>query len=724
MVKQIGDDYIVKQTEPGSWSSTHLIEGHIVHTINKQPPQDYEMVQKFNLMEQAETITIKDPLTDEHVRYKVQAGVDTHVIFQTLIPALVFIFSIYSSNIILTNRTESTRKSSLLLVLFLFDISLAYIMAGASARGNDLARLLIPFFFMLVPLLYLHFVYSYFKEFGALWFSKHWITFGYGVLILASILNISIYVPFIPSLINPSFVTLIFLGGFVTLFVIVVVGIMIGLRKLASKTHRYLLRGIAFMNVVAFLPFVLLYAMPYVFFDIHIFSPVILSSFIMLIPLSLGYQFMMRKIYDIDFIVGRMKYYILLSIVPALLGTSLLILLNEELTDIFAIQGFIIMSLIIYVAFYLKEFMDYKFKFIRISEKQNYQQNTFEFMEQIREANDLSEVIEEIKNNLKKMLMMSNVSLIEYFEEQNVDFSDISIEDVKRVSEKVGTIVPLENGFLLNIGDTKDTHFIIKAFGDGNLPRLTRDETTWLKSLAYYTHVTIENFSKIENVMLQIASIDKDQRSSGLVHKVLYQLEEKQRGVLARDLHDSVLQDLLSIKKKVELNTYGLDTDSEQAKELMLKDMSSVIKTTRNTCHELRPNTLFDLGIEKATKKLVDTFAEEHGLKIRFTANRIDGTIPNDIQLNLYRVIQELLNNSSKHAKATTIAVILVKIGNTLTLHYEDDGVGVDPSKLYTNKASIGLSGMRERVRMLGGNIEITTAEGEGFKALVEIELK
>jgi len=155
--------------------------------------------------------------------------------------------------------------------------------------------------------------------------------------------------------------------------------------------------------------------------------------------------------------------------------------------------------------------------------------------------------------------------------------------------------------------------------------------------------------------------------------------------------------------------------------EMILKDMNKVIDITRETCHELRPNILFDLGLDKAINKLVEQHIDANGYNIRFTSNKIDENIHPDIQLNLYRITQELLNNTRKHSNAKNIVLMLVKIKDKIVLHYEDDGVGANPSLLFGKKGSMGLSGVRERVTMLNGTIDVKTGINQGFKVLIEL---
>ncbi|TWK78083.1 Sensor histidine kinase ComP [Bacillus licheniformis] len=133
---------------------------------------------------------------------------------------------------------------------------------------------------------------------------------------------------------------------------------------------------------------------------------------------------------------------------------------------------------------------------------------------------------------------------------------------------------------------------------------------------------------------------------------------------------------------------------------------------------------MYDLGLVKALSKLAAQHQESSSIdKIRLNTERFSKVLDLDTQLNLYRIVQELLSNAVKHSRANEVLIMLVCIKEKVVLHYEDDGIGVDPDKLYQNSASMGLSGIRERVRALNGSLDIQTAEGKGFRVAIEMGL-
>jgi two-component system sensor histidine kinase ComP len=204
----------------------------------------------------------------------------------------------------------------------------------------------------------------------------------------------------------------------------------------------------------------------------------------------------------------------------------------------------------------------------------------------------------------------------------------------------------------------------------------------------------------------------------------LFSIEEKQRSNLAKDLHDSVLQDLVSLKRQCEIALVDVDVDSTQLKKQlseMSSSMTKIIKTTRETCQELRPQLLYDLGLVKALNKLVLQYQDIVDFDIRLNTGNFTVNLDIDTQLNIYRIVQELLTNAQKHSKASQVLIILVCIKDKIVLHYEDNGIGFDYSNQNDKTESMGLSGISERVKALKGSININTSIGNGVKIDVEI---
>lgn len=652
--------------------------------------------------------------------------------FIYIIPCILFalsllcIFYIYK-----VNRVKDT-YSAYILIIFLLFTSIAYLSAGGVTRGYEINRYINLFTFLNVPVLYYHFLYQYFKELKIKFSS------GYVVSALYILPVINIIIEVFQNHFAFQLVTNINLGTFfLEMMVVYTVIIFYGL-VYRKKDHFYLLKVLLISNTIAFFPFTVFYIIPEVLFGRYIYSAIVTSPFIIIIPLALVYQFVVNKIYDIDFLLGRIRYYGFLSIVPTIGVVWLNILFDSKGNNFNIIQITVYVFLIFLAVFYIKELLDYKFRLKRFSEKYNYQDSIYKYTQLLKSVSALNQVFMNLKKTILDVLPVSKAYIFEinsdgdilYFDKQNSEpnWQPYKKEFVKVTSE-IGKIIEVNQGFLMKIGERGANSYVLLCLSSINTPRLTRDEISWLKTLSFYTSVSMENILQIEELMNHLQDLKQQGSNPVWLKKLMFTIEEKQRSDLARDLHDSVLQDLISLKRQCEL--FLADFKKEEPCQLEVQDklhqmneqMSDVILMTRETCHELRPQLLYDLGLVKAVSKLAAQQQERAPFHIRLNTGRFTAALDLDTQLNLYRIIQEFLSNAMKHSQANEVLIMLISIQNKVILHYEDDGVGFNQEEGGGQSMSMGLSGIKERVRALDGRMKIDTSEGNGFKADIEMEL-
>ncbi len=457
----------------------------------------------------------------------------------------------------------------------------------------------------------------------------------------------------------------------------------------------------------------------------------------LLIPFSLVYQFMSNKIYNVDFILSKLKYYGFLALTPTIILVTTIELLREPEENFYNLKLTFLIYILMLAVFYYKEILDFRFKLKRVSERFNYQDSIYKFTQLIRNSSSLNQVFGELKTTILEVTLTSKVYIFEVTYDGNVkafDERDSSLIDdyqvlLNSVTVEIGKITEFNQGFAMKVGERGDRSFVVLCLSKMNTPRLSREEISWLKTLSFYVNVSIENVMKIEELMNHLEDLKKQETNPVWLKKLMFTIEEKQRSDLARDLHDSVLQDLISLKRQCEL--FLADFKKEEPCHIEVQDklhqmneqMSDVILMTRETCHELRPQLLYDLGLVKAVSKLAAQQQERAPFHIRLNTGRFTAALDLDTQLNLYRIIQEFLSNAMKHSQANEVLIMLISIQNKVILHYEDDGVGCNQEEGGGQSMSMGLSGIKERVRALDGRMKIDTSEGNGFKVDIEMEL-
>jgi chemotaxis family two-component system sensor kinase Cph1 len=214
--------------------------------------------------------------------------------------------------------------------------------------------------------------------------------------------------------------------------------------------------------------------------------------------------------------------------------------------------------------------------------------------------------------------------------------------------------------------------------------------------------------------------------SQVLRRTVLDQEAERQR--IARELHDSLGQYLTVMR--LDLDGIGRDTGASasiRARVEKLKLLTTDVgQEVNQLAWEIRPTALDDLGLQKALQQFLEEWAERSTLKFDLHLALNDRRLPPQIETALYRVLQEAIRNIVKHAQASNVGVILEGTAGEVRLIVEDDGKGFvweAPDGDAPCAPRLGLLGIRERLALVGGLLEIETAPGAGTTLLIHVPL-
>jgi signal transduction histidine kinase len=153
-------------------------------------------------------------------------------------------------------------------------------------------------------------------------------------------------------------------------------------------------------------------------------------------------------------------------------------------------------------------------------------------------------------------------------------------------------------------------------------------------------------------------------------------------------------------------------------RELVVQTLQDV----RRLAVELRPTALDDFGLAAAVERLANTFAEQTGTAVEFESRLGQERLPSDVETVLYRIVQEALTNVVKHAHADHVSIVLQKKERGVAAVIEDDGRGFAIGD--QSDGRLGLVGMKERVELVNGRLEIESAEGSGTTLVAEVPLQ
>jgi signal transduction histidine kinase len=195
----------------------------------------------------------------------------------------------------------------------------------------------------------------------------------------------------------------------------------------------------------------------------------------------------------------------------------------------------------------------------------------------------------------------------------------------------------------------------------------------------------------------------------------LFQVQEDERRHLARELHDQMGQALTAAKLNLQA-AQRLEERGLIARKLDdgIAVLETLLQQARQISLDLRPPLLDDLGLVPALRWYLDQQAQRAGLRIEFFADPALERMSPEIETACFRVAQEALTNVVRHARAQTVSVELHRTPEALHLVVRDDGIGFDVMRAEQQGVSLGLLGMRERVTLLGGEMDCQSAPGRG----------
>ncbi len=206
----------------------------------------------------------------------------------------------------------------------------------------------------------------------------------------------------------------------------------------------------------------------------------------------------------------------------------------------------------------------------------------------------------------------------------------------------------------------------------------------------------------------------------------IIQAQESERQRLSRQMHDGPAQALSNFILQTEIAMRLMDVDISQAREELNSLKASAMSTfqkVRNFIFELRPMMLDDLGLVPTIKRYADTFKEQTSMEVAVTVSGQERRMESYVEVMIFRALQELLGNASRHSQATMIKIMIDMSENSVKMTVDDNGKGFNTDILEQGN-SLGLNLIRDRVEMLGGSFELDSVLGKGTRITFVIPAK
>lgn len=350
-----------------------------------------------------------------------------------------------------------------------------------------------------------------------------------------------------------------------------------------------------------------------------------------------------------------------------------------------------------------------------------------DIVETAREEYDLLKVeLENLKRDIDRViaevdrLTLKDKMVRKHLADVSKAFKTHTEEDIKRAYEKAADV-------RIELESYKKEEALLKT-------RRSMLETSLKRSM--------KNIQNAENVVHQVTiavtylkgeilSAIEDMGAESMILGVkILEAQENERKRISRDIHDGPAQQIASIVMKADFCERIIRNDFEKGMSELaeLKEATKkALKEVRDIIQDLRPMSLDDIGLNETVETYAISFGKENQINVKTRIRKMVSPVESIIQVAVFRLVQEILNNVKKHSKASQVNIELEYGSVYLRLMIMDDGIGFNVEEklraLKLKHTSFGLLGLYERVNQLRGSIEIISEEGEGTTFIIKLPI-
>jgi signal transduction histidine kinase len=248
-------------------------------------------------------------------------------------------------------------------------------------------------------------------------------------------------------------------------------------------------------------------------------------------------------------------------------------------------------------------------------------------------------------------------------------------------------------------------------------------EYHWLPRELELLDAAAERCLRVAEKVRLMEDLARRERQVRQLSEHMMQIEEEERRRISRELHDEAGQSLLCIRLKLELLGKAAPADLRRPLAETLEMTERTIGEIRRIIAALSPAVLEQLGLAAALRQLANRFRGVYSGLVRLRLPPRLAPLPREIAIAAFRLVQECFHNIAKHSQASTVNLSLHSTDRILRLNVDDDGIGFEVKAALEKQGSFGLAGMRERVALLGGKLEIVSRPHHGTRISVELPI-
>lgn len=731
-LQENSDGWTISSYNPRMLSVDKIREGDKVLEVDGVPTGEYDSVIRWRTIDQADSILLERDGEKIRVDFRDEPRLTFDDNFNFAISLAGF-----SIGFTILQKLSHSRSAQILALVFL-NIGLEFMNLSSSNRGDAIGKYMVGIGLILLPVLFMHFLIVFLKEKGDLPLSRRYLYALYGAVALVGLVQTAFFIEPWANYVHRYTSQLLPILFIVGILLVLIKLVMIQIRHYNRKSYvTTFLKFIWGSMLISFSPFVLLSMLPIALFERPWIDTFYTSLNMLLFPLSFTYLLATKKLYDIDMVVRRVLFVLSIALIPSAALTAVIGVLLPEAAVSRLLLVFVLILITLSFMLYSLEYFTVKLERFMFPRKYALSQTLKKIAGNLGSISSFREMEDLVLVDIVRTLEVYGAAIVLRSPDsvEVISSGTIDPDELKRLDPKIQRDQDRSGYTCLEIQSNEEYESFLILTRKRSETQIGREETQWLSLIVSYLSVSLENVHLIRKLigkLEHLAAKLPDENDAGDIawfRKLMFELQEEERVRIATDLHDTTMQDLFFLKRKLTsvIANNALAPSAAHSLEAIADYIDIINMNLRQTCFELNPHLLAELGLISTVRKLMDLEQGRCDFELRFeTAGRVEmfDRLVLDMQRHLFRIVQELLNNAKKHSKASRVLFLLSGEANGgVQLIYEDDGVGFasDRDRELEIGSGTGLDQIKGRVLAMNGRYELETSEGNGVRFTVKL---